>query len=160
MMVEKDGKALTHVDEAGAARMVDVSGKPPSRRVARARGRIALSGATVALIRASALAKGDALAVARLAGIMAAKRTSEIVPLCHNIFLEKVEVGLEVEDDGVSIEATAVCSEKTGVEMEALTAVSAAALAIWDMCKAVDSGMRIQDIVLVEKTKEAIGPAE
>jgi cyclic pyranopterin monophosphate synthase len=160
MIVEKDGKMLTHVDEAGAARMVDVSGKPVSRRVARARGRIALSRATVELIRADALAKGDALAVARIAGIMAAKRTSEIVPLCHNIFLEKVEVGLEVEDDGVSIEATAACSEKTGVEMEALTAVSAAALAIWDMCKAVDSGMRIELIVLVEKTKEAIGPAE
>jgi cyclic pyranopterin monophosphate synthase len=160
MIVEKDGKRLTHVDEAGAARMVDVSGKPVSRRVARARGRIALSGPTVGLIRANALAKGDALAVARLAGIMAAKRTSEIVPLCHNIFLEKVEVGLEVEDDGVSIEATAACSEKTGVEMEALTAVTAAALAIWDMCKAVDSGMRIEGIFLVEKTKEAIGPAE
>jgi cyclic pyranopterin monophosphate synthase len=157
MSVEKDGLRLTHVDEAGAARMVDVSGKAVSRRTARARGRIALAPATVALIRANALAKGDALAVARIAGIMAAKRTSELVPLCHNIFLEKVEVALEVEDDGVAIESTVVCSEKTGVEMEALTAVAAAALSIWDMCKAADSGMRIEGIVLVEKTK---APAE
>jgi cyclic pyranopterin phosphate synthase len=158
--MKTEGARLTHVDESGAARMVDVSGKELSRRTARARGRIALAPATVALIRGNGLAKGDALAVARVAGIMAAKRTSEIVPLCHNIFLEKVEVVLEVEDDGVSIEATAACSEKTGVEMEALTAVSAAALAIWDMCKAVDSGMRIEGIFLVEKTKEPERRAE
>jgi cyclic pyranopterin monophosphate synthase len=157
MSVEKDGARLTHVDGSGAARMVDVSGKAVSRRTARARGRVALAPATVALIRANELAKGDALAVARLAGIMAAKRTSEIVPLCHNIFLEKVEVGLELEEAGVAIEAMAACSEKTGVEMEALTAVSAAALAIWDMCKAVDHGMRIEGIILVEKTKEPEG---
>jgi len=157
--VKSDEPKLTHVDESGAARMVDVSGKEISRRKARARGRIVLSRETVALIRDNALAKGDALAVARVAGIMAAKKTSEIVPLCHNIFLEKVEVRLEVQDDGVSIEATAVCSEKTGVEMEALTAVAAAALSLWDMCKAVDSGMRIEGICLVEKTKEAAGRA-
>ena len=157
--MKSDEPKLTHVDESGAARMVDVSGKEISRRKARARGRIVLSRETVALIRDNALAKGDALAVARVAGIMAAKKTSEIVPLCHNIFLEKVEVRLEVQDDGVSIEATAVCSEKTGVEMEALTAVAAAALSLWDMCKAVDSGMRIEGICLVEKTKEAAGRA-
>jgi cyclic pyranopterin phosphate synthase len=154
LRMEKDREALVHVDEGGAARMVDVSGKGVSRRTATARGRIALSPPTVALIRENALAKGDALAVARVAGIMAAKRTSEIVPLCHNIFLEKVEVRLEVDEGGVEIEATAACSEKTGVEMEALTAVSTAALSIWDMCKAVDSGMRIEGIRLVEKTKE------
>ena len=156
MSVGIAGPRLTHVDERGAARMVDVSGKTVSRRIARAKGRIALAPSTVMLIRENALAKGDALAVARVAGIMAAKKTSEIVPLCHNIFLEKVEVELEVEEDGVSIGALAVCSEKTGVEMEALTAVSAAALSIWDMCKAVDSSMRIEGIFLVEKTKEEI----
>jgi cyclic pyranopterin phosphate synthase len=152
-----DEPRLTHVDESGAARMVDVSGKPLSRRIARAKGRIELASATVKLIRENALAKGDVLAMARIAGIMAAKKTSEIVPLCHNIFIEKVEVALEVEENGISIEALAICSEKTGVEMEALTAVSAAALAIWDMCKAVDSNMRIEGIYLVEKTKEELG---
>jgi cyclic pyranopterin phosphate synthase len=152
-----DEPRLTHVDESGAARMVDVSGKPLSRRIARAKGRIELASATVKLIRENALAKGDALAVARIAGIIAAKKTSEIVPLCHNIFIEKIDVALEVEESGISIEALAVCSEKTGVEMEALTAVSAAALAIWDMCKAVDSNMRIEGIHLVEKTKEELG---
>jgi cyclic pyranopterin monophosphate synthase len=145
------------VDEAGAARMVDVSDKPRSRRTARAAGRIALSSGTVALVRANALAKGDVLAVARLAGIMAAKRTSELIPLCHNLFLERVEVFLKVEDEGIAIEAEAACSEKTGVEMEALTAVSAAALAVWDMCKAVDSGMRIEGIRLLSKTKDPEG---
>jgi len=152
--VEDKTGALTHVDDSGAARMVDVSAKSPSRRTARARGRIALSGSTARLIRENAIAKGDVLAVARVAGIMAAKKTSEIVPLCHNIVIEKVEVDLEVEEDGVAIEAIAVCTQKTGIEMEALTAVAAAALAIWDMCKAVDKGMRIEDIRLVEKTKE------
>ena len=146
-------KKLTHVDESGAARMVDVSGKRPVRRTARARGRIALARETVSLIRAGAIAKGDVLAVARIAGIMAAKRTSELIPLCHPIFIEKVEVDLELEPDGVAIEATTVCTEKTGIEMEALAAVSVAALTIWDMCKAVDGNMRIEGIVLVEKTK-------
>ena len=155
-MGSEDGR-LTHLDERGAARMVDVSAKSVSRRTARAHGRIALAPATLALLREGKVPKGDVLAVARVAGIMAAKRTSEIVPLCHNIFLEKVEVSFSVEEDGVAIEALAVCSEKTGVEMEALTAVSAAALAIWDMCKAVDSSMRIEGIQVVEKRKEAIG---
>jgi cyclic pyranopterin phosphate synthase len=147
-----EGK-LTHIDESGAARMVDVSGKIPVRRSARARGRIALAGATVALIRSGAIAKGDVLAVARIAGIMAAKRASELIPLCHPIFIEQVEVSLELESEGVAIEAVSVCTEKTGIEMEALTAVSVAALTIWDMCKAVDHSMRIEGIHLVEKTK-------
>ena len=151
-----EGK-LTHIDESGAARMVDVSGKSPVRRRARARGRITLAGATVELIRAGAIAKGDVLAVARIAGIMAAKRASELIPLCHPIFLEHVELSFELEPDGVAIEAESVCTEKTGIEMEALTAVSVAALTIWDMCKAVDKGMRIGDIFLVEKTKGKSG---
>ena len=144
---------MTHIDESGAARMVDVSGKSPVRRRARARGRITLAGATVELIRAGAIAKGDVLAVARIAGIMAAKRASELIPLCHPLFLEQVEVFLELEVDGVAIEAVTVCTEKTGIEMEALTAVSVAALTIWDMCKAVDHSMRIGDIFLAGKTK-------
>jgi cyclic pyranopterin monophosphate synthase len=148
-------RKLTHVDESGAARMVDVSEKGAVRRSARARGKISLESATLALIRDNAIAKGDVLAVARIAGIMAAKRTSELIPLCHPIFIEKVEVSLELESDGVAIEALTVCTEKTGIEMEALAAVSVAALTIWDMCKAVDHTMRIGDIFLVEKTKGA-----
>jgi cyclic pyranopterin phosphate synthase len=151
-----DGKKLSHVDEAGKARMVDVSGKPRVRRRALARGRIDLGPETVALVRANGLAKGDVLAVARLAGIMAAKRTSELIPLCHNVEIEHVDVGLVVDDAGIAIEASCVCTDKTGIEMEALTAVSVAALAVWDMCKAVDKDMRIGDIVLVEKTKEEL----
>jgi cyclic pyranopterin monophosphate synthase len=147
------GNRLSHVDESGAARMVDVSRKEAVRRTALARGRIALAPATVELVRANAIAKGDVLAVARIAGIMAAKRASELIPLCHPIFLEHVDVKLEIESDGVAIEASTVCTEKTGIEMEALTAVSVAALTVWDMCKAVDRGMRIEGIVLVEKTK-------
>ncbi|HUX38038.1 MAG TPA: cyclic pyranopterin monophosphate synthase MoaC [Rectinemataceae bacterium] len=150
------GATLTHVDETGKARMVDVSAKPRVRRRAVARGRITLAAATVALVRDNAIAKGDVLAVARVAGIMAAKRTSELIPLCHNVEIEHVDVALAVMDDGVEIEATSLCTDKTGIEMEALTAVSVAALTIWDMCKAVDKGMRIGDIVLVEKTKEAL----
>ena len=147
---------LTHVDETGKARMVDVSAKPRVRRRAVARGRIALAPATVALVRQNGLAKGDVLAVARIAGIMAAKKTSDLIPLCHNVEIEQVDVALSVEEDGIAIEATSLCTDKTGIEMEALTAVSVAALAIWDMCKAVDHEMRIGDIILVEKTKEAI----
>jgi len=153
--METNGK-LTHVDERGAARMVDVSAKPRVKRVARARAFVELAPATVALVRANAIAKGDVLAVARIAGIMAAKRTAELVPLCHNIEIERVEVKLEVRDSGVAISTLAACTDKTGIEMEALTAASVAALAVWDMCKAVDKGMRIREVELVEKTKEAV----
>lgn len=156
MRVGNEVGKLSHVDDAGNARMVDVSAKPVSRRTARARGRIALAPSTVELVRAHAMAKGDVLAVARIAGIMAAKKTSDLIPLCHPIFTENVEVSLDVEQDGIVIEAVAVCSEKTGIEMEALTAVSVAALAIWDMCKGVDSAMHIEHIHLVEKTKTAV----
>jgi len=150
------GEGFSHVDESGRARMVDVSAKPRSKRRARAAGRIDLAPATVALVRANALAKGDVLAVARVAGIMAAKRTAELVPLCHNIEIEQVTVELTVVDDGIEIEAAALCSDKTGIEMEALTAVSVAALTVYDMCKAVDKSMRIGGIRLLEKTKEEI----
>jgi cyclic pyranopterin phosphate synthase len=136
--------------------MVDVSGKPRVRRTARAAGRIDLAPATVELVRANALQKGDVLATARIAGIMAAKRTAELIPLCHNIEIERVSVELELAPDGVEIEATAVCTDKTGIEMEALTAVSVAALAVYDMCKAVDKAMVIREVRLVEKTKEEI----
>lgn len=150
------GERLTHVDETGKARMVDVSGKKPVRRTATAAGRIDLAPATVALVRANGIAKGDVLAVARLAGIMGAKRASDLIPLCHNIEIEHVDVALRVEEDGIEIEAKAICTDKTGIEMEALTAVSVAALAVWDMCKAVDKEMRIRDIRLLEKTKEEV----
>jgi cyclic pyranopterin monophosphate synthase len=147
---------LSHVDEAGAARMVDVSGKKAVRRTARAEGRIYLARETLDLIRENAMAKGDVLATARIAGIMGAKRTADLIPLCHNIEIEQVAVDLSLLPDCVRIEARAVCTDKTGIEMEALTAVSIAALTIWDMCKAVDKAMRIGDIVLVEKRKEEL----
>ena len=144
---------LSHVDGQGQARMVDVSAKPRVRRTATAEGEIQLQAATVALVRQNALAKGDVLSCARLAGIMAAKRTSDLIPLCHNIGIEQVTVDLELLADRVHIRAQAVCTDKTGIEMEALTAVSVAALTVYDMCKAVDKTMVIGGIRLVEKTK-------
>jgi cyclic pyranopterin phosphate synthase len=147
---------LSHVDEAGKARMVDVSEKTRVRRTARAAGKIWLAPETVELVRRNGMEKGDVLAVARIAGVMAAKRTSDLIPLCHNIEIELVELSLELRGDGVEIESRAVCTDKTGIEMEALTAVSVAALTVYDMCKAVDKGMRIGDIRLLEKTKEEI----
>src|SRR3954471_23980011 len=142
---------LSHVDESGAVRMVDVGGKEPMRRraVARAEGR---KGAGTARILRE-LPKGDALATAQLAGIMAAKRTAELIPLCHPLPLSHVEVTLEVGDDGVEIRAAAETTAQTGVEMEALTAVSVAALTLYDMAKAIDPGMVIGEIALVAKTK-------
>jgi cyclic pyranopterin phosphate synthase len=145
-------KKLTHVDERGAARMVDVGGKPVTERRAVARGFVTLSTETVGLVRDGKTPKGDVLAVARVAGIMAAKRTSEIIPLTHPLPLTHVSVDLVVEDGGIAIEATAATSAQTGVEMEALTAVTAAALTLYDMLKAVERGARITDIRLVEKS--------
>lgn len=144
---------LTHVDADGAARMVDVGDKPNTGRTAIAEGRVVVQPATLALIRGGALKKGDALTVARLAGIMAAKRTSEWIPLCHPIALTHLDVQLEIDEAGpcVRIVATARTVGQTGVEMEALTAVSAAALTIYDMAKAVDRGMIITGIRLLEK---------
>jgi len=146
---------LSHLDAEGRATMVDVSLKPRVRRTARAAGSILMQPDTVRRIRDKLLEKGDALAVARVAGIAAAKRTADLVPLCHNIRIDQVTVDFTLGADRVDIEASAVCTESTGIEMEALTAVSVAALALYDMCKAVDKGMRITDIRLLEKTKAA-----
>jgi cyclic pyranopterin phosphate synthase len=143
-----------HVDARGRARMVDVGGKRATRRMAVARGAVAMSAAAFEALAAGSLAKGDALAVARLAGIQAAKRTSEIVPLCHPLALESVEVdvALEPRKREAVVTATATITGKTGVEMEAMTAVSASCLALYDMVKALDRGAVIREIVLLEKT--------
>jgi cyclic pyranopterin phosphate synthase len=144
--------ALTHFDAAGRAAMVDVSAKDETSRTATARGRIVMAPATLALIREGRAGKGDVLGVARIAGIMAAKKTSELIPLCHPLMISKVTVDLEPEgEDAVAIEATVTLSGKTGVEMEALTAVTVAALTVYDMVKAVDRSMRIEDVRLVHK---------
>ena len=147
-----DQPRLTHVDETGAARMVDVSGKDVTARVAVATGRVLLSAAVVDLLRGEGVPKGDALGVARVAGIMAAKRTPDLVPLCHPLAISGVTVDLEVADDGVGITATVRTSDRTGVEMEALTAVSVAALTVVDMVKAVDKAAVITDISVQSKT--------
>ncbi len=133
--------------------MVDVSSKERVRRTARASATIRMQKETLRLLREGLLKKGDAFAVARVAGISAAKRTAELIPLCHNIRIDQVRVDLALRDDGVGIEATAVCTESTGIEMEALTAVAVAALTLYDMCKAVDRKMTIVDLRLSEKTK-------
>jgi cyclic pyranopterin phosphate synthase len=143
---------LSHVDETGRLRMVDVGGKAPSRRRATARATVRMTPQTAARLRA--LPKGDALAAAELAGIMAAKRTSELIPLCHPLPLSVVEVRAEVGDEGVELLASAETTAQTGVEMEALVAVSVAALTVYDMAKAIDKGMVVEDVRLVEKTKE------
>jgi cyclic pyranopterin monophosphate synthase len=145
---------LSHVDDSGAVRMVDVGGKEPMRRRAVARAEVLMAAETARTLRE--LPKGDALATAQLAGIMAAKRTSELIPLCHPLPLTHVEVTLDVGDESVAIVASAETTAQTGVEMEALTAASVAALTIYDMAKAVDKQMRIVEIALVEKTKERI----
>lgn len=143
---------LTHVDESGAARMVDVTGKDVTARTATARGRVEVSPAVIELLRGEGVPKGDALAVARVAGIMATKRTPDLIPLCHPLAIGGVEVDLVVEDDGVAITATVRTADRTGVEMEALTAVSVAALTVVDMVKAVDKLARITDIEVVGKS--------
>ncbi len=145
---------LTHIDERGKARMVDVSGKEVTEREAVAKGRVLMKMETLELILANEVKKGDVLGVARVAGILAAKKTGELIPLCHPLNITSVEVEFEPVKDVpcVDITATARVSSKTGVEMEALTAVSAAALTIYDMCKAVDKGMTLTDIRLVKKT--------
>ena len=152
--VADEGGRLTHLDEQGRARMVDVGWKPETEREAVARGAVSMQEETLALIKSGGVEKGDVLAVARLAGIMAAKRTAELIPLCHPLPLDQVDVELELSEptSQVQITATARTTAKTGVEMEALTAVSVAALTIYDMCKAVDRGMRIEAVRLVRKT--------
>ena len=144
---------LTHLNRKGEAAMVDVSAKPPLRREAIAEGRILLQAATLDLIRKNQVKKGDVLSIARIAGIQAAKQTQHLIPLCHQIPLSKVQVDFEVGAKAVQITATAITVAPTGVEMEALTAVSIAALTIYDMCKAADKKMRIEGVKLVSKTK-------
>ncbi len=143
---------LTHVDESGAARMVDVSAKDVTAREAVAAGRVLVSAEVVGLLRGEGVPKGDALGVARVAGIMAAKRTPDLVPLCHPLAISGVTVDLEVADDAVEITATVRTSDRTGVEMEALTAVSVAALTVVDMVKAVDKAAVISDVRVLTKT--------
>jgi cyclic pyranopterin phosphate synthase len=145
---------LSHVDESGDVRMVDVGGKPLSRRRAVARAEVRMAPETARRLRD--LPKGDALATAQLAGIMAAKRTSELIPLCHPLPLSHVEVTLEVGDASVEIVASAETTAQTGVEMEALTAAAVAALTVYDMAKAIDKEMVVTDLRLLEKTKEPV----
>jgi cyclic pyranopterin phosphate synthase len=146
------GPRLTHVDETGAARMVDVSGKDVTVREATASGRVLVSSEVVALLRGGGVPKGDALGVARIAGIQAAKRTPDLVPLCHPVAIHGVQVDLRVDDDAVAIEATVRTADRTGVEMEALTCVAVAALALVDMVKAVDRAATVTDVRVDRKT--------
>ncbi|MFG2485931.1 MULTISPECIES: cyclic pyranopterin monophosphate synthase MoaC [Streptomyces] len=143
---------LTHIDEAGAARMVDVSGKDVTTRTARASGRVLVAPRVIELLRGEGVPKGDALATARIAGIMGAKKTPELIPLCHPLAVSGVKVDLRVADDAVEILATVKTTDRTGVEMEALTAVAVAGLTVIDMVKAVDKGAVITDVRVEEKT--------
>jgi cyclic pyranopterin phosphate synthase len=152
---------LSHFDAAGRAAMVDVAGKPETARMAVARGRIVMAPATLDRIREGQIGKGDVLGVARLAGIMAAKRTSDLIPLCHPLMLSKVAVELTPAlPDTVEIEATVSLTGRTGVEMEALTAVMVAALTVYDMCKAIDRGMRVEAVRLAHKSGGKSGTYE
>jgi cyclic pyranopterin monophosphate synthase len=156
----KGGKQMnfSHLDSEGVARMVDVGEKAVVRRTAVAGGVVRMSPETIGLLRKAALPKGDVLNTARIAGVIAAKKTPELIPLCHGLNLTSVDVEFEVGQDRVSITATTRASDRTGVEMEALTAVSVAALTVYDMCKAVDKGMVVGEIRLLEKTKESASP--
>lgn len=147
-------KKLTHTDSTGKAVMVDVGDKEIQIRIARAAGHIDLAPETIRLINENLLKKGDVLTVSQLAGISAAKKTSDLIPLCHNIALENVKVDLAVDSTGINAVSEVRCTGKTGVEMEALTAVSVALLTVYDMCKAVDKNMTISKIVLSEKIKK------
>ncbi|HET6158519.1 MAG TPA: cyclic pyranopterin monophosphate synthase MoaC [Dongiaceae bacterium] len=153
---------FTHFDKEGKARMVDVSDKAETERVATAKGSVIMQPATLALIKEGGVKKGDVLSVARLAGIMGAKRTPDLIPLCHPLALTSVQVDLTLDEARNAIDITATCklTGKTGVEMEALTAVSVAALTVYDMCKAVDKGMQITDIRLVHKSGGKSGTFE
>ena len=155
------GDRFTHFDEAGRAAMVDVSAKAETARVAVARGRVVMAPETLARIQEGRIGKGDVLGVARLAGIMAAKRTSDLIPLCHPLALTKVAVDLSpAPPDAVDIEAIVGLTGRTGVEMEALTAVTVAALTVYDMCKALDRGMRIESVRLARKSGGKSGSYE
>ncbi len=153
-MQDENRSALSHVDDSGEASMVDVGEKPVVKREARASGFVRMKAGTVQLIRENGLKKGDVLAVARVAGIQAAKRTQDLIPLCHQIPLSFVGVEFEVREEGVAIECTARTTAQTGVEMEALSGASVAGLTIYDMCKAVDKEMAVENVTLISKTKE------
>jgi len=155
-----ESKKLTHVDDSGVVRMVDVGQKPVTSRRAVAVGRVVLQPETVEILRAGELKKGDALAVARIAGIAAAKRTPDLIPLCHPIAITGVDVRVELTDEGVHIEAEVRTADRTGIEMEALTSVCAAALNIIDMVKAVDRGAHIKDVGIEHKSGGASGTWE
>ena len=147
---------LSHLDERGRARMVDVGGKPESERTAAAEGVVRMSREAFDLVAAQAVEKGDVLAVAEVAGTMAAKRTGDLIPLCHPLPLSHVEVRIEVGEDAVEIVTVAETTAQTGVEMEALVAATIAALTVYDMAKAIDSSMELSEVRLVEKTKEPV----
>lgn len=147
---------FSHIDKDGKVKMVDVSGKPVSRRTAVASGSVTMAAETVVKLREGTMKKGDALATARIAGIMGAKRTSDLIPLCHPLPIDDISIRLELRETAVDIEAAVTSTARTGVEMEALTAVSVAALALYDMCKAIDKGMVIEKVTLVSKTKEEV----
>ena len=146
-------EGLSHVDDAGRARMVDIGDKPVQRRTARASGVIKMAVETVQLIAENQIRKGDVLTVAQVAGIQAAKQTAALIPLCHPLTLDSVDVRLRLLDDGAEATSEVRCTARTGAEMEALTAVSVALLTVYDMCKAVDDSMRIGEIQLLEKSK-------
>jgi cyclic pyranopterin phosphate synthase len=145
---------LTHIDSKGKVKMVDVGDKENQLRIAKATGHISLGPKTIRLMVANLLKKGDVLTVAQIAGINAAKKTADLIPLCHNIVLEDVRLDVTIDKNGVEVKSEVRCHGKTGVEMEALTAVSVALLTVYDMCKAVDKGMIIDNIRLTEKTKK------
>jgi cyclic pyranopterin phosphate synthase len=147
-------KRLSHVDTAGDARMVDVGGKPVQKRTAVASGKIRTAAGTVTAIREDRVKKGNVLAVARIAGIQAAKATSGLIPLCHQLPLDSVQIDFTLSDEGVQATCTVSCQARTGVEMEALTGTSLALLTIYDMCKSIDKGMSLEQIRLVHKKKE------
>ncbi|MDF1573041.1 MAG: cyclic pyranopterin monophosphate synthase MoaC [Bacteroidales bacterium] len=149
-------KKLSHIDNDGKARMVDVGDKPESHRIARATGFISLDRKTISLVRDGLVKKGDVITVAEIAGIQAAKQTAQLIPLCHNLLLTKVEVTCQVEDEGIRAESLVKCTGQTGVEMEALSAVSVALLTVYDMCKAVDKNMLIKEVRLVSKEKQEV----
>jgi len=153
-MTKKSPQVLTHLDKSGRARMVDVGAKPDTERVAVAKGRIVMQPATLRAIREGGIEKGDVLAVAQVAGILGAKKTHELIPMCHPLLLTHIGLTFELKSDHNAIEITATVKTtgKTGVEMEALTAVNVAALTIYDMAKAIDRGMQIQDVRLIRKT--------
>jgi len=147
---------FTHLDKNGKAKMVDVSSKLKVKRTATAFGKIYLQKETIKMIKDNEIKKGDVLTVAKIAAISGGKKTTDLIPLCHNIAIDNIEVNFEIGEDHIEIKSKAVCTDKTGIEMEALTAVSIATLTIYDMCKAVDKTMVISAIKLLEKTKEKI----